>query len=72
MRVFSGYMLLAAVLFLVVANFSSMRLKSAPPIGSGSFRWPWQLSDRYTRRGFVFNSIGLGLWVVGSIWGFID
>lgn len=63
----SNFLILSAMVLLAAANFTSMRLNSAPPIGSGPRCWPWQLQDRYTRRGFVVNSVGLVFWILGVL-----
>ena len=68
----SRYLFLVSFLLLAVANFTSLRLKSAPPSGSGPFCWPWQLRDRYTRNGFVMNLAGLILWLASTAIGSVE
>ena len=66
-RDLSSYFFLAGAVLVAAANLSTMRLKTAPPIGSGPHHWPWQLRGRYTRRGFYANSLGLVFWAVGVL-----
>jgi len=57
---------MVGLVLLSVANLS-MRLKSAPPVGSGPFMWPWQMRDRFTSRGYIINLAGVFLWVISAI-----
>jgi len=57
---------LAGLLLIAVANLG-MRRPGAPPIGGGGFRWPWQMRDRLTDRGYRLHLAGLVLWMVAPV-----
>ncbi|MEN8006339.1 MAG: hypothetical protein ABFS42_04955 [Candidatus Krumholzibacteriota bacterium] len=62
---------LAAVLFiigvsLVFLTSAFMRTPSAPALGNGPFRWPWQVRSWYSPAGYVLHLSGWVLWIVSA------
>lgn len=62
---------LALVLFiigvsLVFLTAAFMRTATAPTLGSGPFRWPWQVRSWYTPAGYVLHLAGWAMWIASA------
>ncbi len=58
--------LLMGFALLAISNVA-MRTKEAPPLGSGPFRWPWQVRSWFTAPGYWVQLFGWVFWVTAGL-----